>query len=198
MARTLHWASNAAKQPGHKSQRGARSTVRGRLLLAACRPSLCESGGPETQPAGGLGCGSCRPRGKRRTVSRRPLENRQAGFPQLPQPRRLLADSFSLIDPPDSTRKRYRCADLLVRCRRRRPAPYARAPAGGCSSSCVGQLKATATVLWDSPPLRKWFWWRLRFSEVMRLGCGSACSGRRECGFGAWRRRRRGVGLRPV
>lgn len=42
-ALTLHWASNAAKQPGHKSQQGARGTVRRWSLLAACRPSFSDS-----------------------------------------------------------------------------------------------------------------------------------------------------------
>ena len=36
------------------------------------------------------GCGSCRRCGKRQTVSRNALENRQTGFPQLPQPLLLL------------------------------------------------------------------------------------------------------------
>ncbi len=57
LALTSHWASNAAKQPGHESQSGARSTVRRWLFPAACR-HLMNSG--EAKPTRPHGCGICR------------------------------------------------------------------------------------------------------------------------------------------
>ena len=66
-----------------------RSKHRARLVAPGCLPTSQRLRYTTRMPPPRPGGGSCRSRGKRQAASRRTLENRRTGFPQLPQPRRL-------------------------------------------------------------------------------------------------------------
>ncbi len=69
--------------------RGEKASVPADDVIAALLCGGRRAAAPETT-ATAAGCGSCRRRGKRQTVSRTALKNRQTGFPQVPQPLLLL------------------------------------------------------------------------------------------------------------